>query len=150
VKSITHHLWAGVFISLFTGLSVAGTSAGLFSVSITLNNPGFVAPPMLGTPVGVATLRSGVCISETFSQQAQASVRVVCATGQFVSIAPWPGKPFLGTHGGAFRYSMGVGKFSAPSLSSKDNPYIGVDAVTALPIYSANDTDGPLEMLVSF
>lgn len=150
MKSISHHLWAGVFISLITGISVAGTSAGLFSVSITLNNPGFMVPSMPGPSEGVPTLRSEVCISETLSQQTQALVRVACGTGQFVSIAPWPGKPFLGAHGGTFRYSMGAGKFSTAPLSSKDKPYIGIGTVTALSVYSANDADEPIEMLVSF
>lgn len=150
MKSISHHLWAGVFISLIAGISVAETTAGLFGVSITLNNSGFVAPPVPETSVGVSTIRSGACISETLSRQTQALVRVACGTGHFVSIAPWPSKPFLGTHGGAFRYILGAGKFSPASLSSKDNPYIGMGTVTALPVYSANDANEPLEMLVSF
>lgn len=147
MKSITRHLWASVLISLFTDLSVAGTSAGLFSVSITLSNTGFVAPPVPG--MGVPTPRSGVCISETLSEQTNALVRVACATGQFVSITPLPGKRFLGTHGGAFRYSMGAGAFSA-ARPGAGNPYMGTGTVTALRIYNASGSDEALEMLVSF
>lgn len=139
----------GLVIALFAGLAAAGTGSGFFNVSITLSNPGAVAPPSPGAP-GVSPSQPAVCISETLSEQTNALVRVACGTGQFVSITPFPGKRFLGTHGGAFRYSTGAGMFSAALQSVAGNPYIGTGTVTALRIYNANGSDGPLEMLVSF
>lgn len=148
MKTLTRQAWLAVIAGLWTGLAVAGTGSALLSVSITLSNPNAVVPPAPGGSPAPIT-RPSVCISETLSEQTNAMVRVVCATGQFVSITPLPGKAFLGTHGGAFRYTQDAGSFS-PAPTGKAMPQTGAETVTALRIYNANGSDGPLEMLVSF
>jgi hypothetical protein len=87
------------------------------------------------------------------SQSTNAQVRVVCSTGQFVSIEPTPGAPFAGTHGGAYRYAFGPGESSAPALVGLSNfgaARFGSGTVTAVRILNLIDSGGPLEMLVSF
>src|SRR5690349_18104409 len=49
------------------------------------------------------------CTSATLSAATHAEVQVVCATGQFVTIEATSGRPFLGTHGAAFRYVLDAG-----------------------------------------
>lgn len=139
----------GLFMALFAGFSAAGTGSGFFSVSIILSNPGAAPPLSPGVP-GTLPPQAAVCISETLSEQTNALVRVACGTGQFVSITPFPGKRFLATHGGAFRYSIGTGRFSASLRSGESNPYLGAGTVTALRIYNASGSNEALEMLVSF
>lgn len=148
VKNFSRQLCTGIFASAVAEFCLAGTSAGLFSVSITLNKPGGVTV----TPAAQASrsVASGVCISQTLSEQTNALVQIVCATEQFVSIAPVPGKRFLGTHGGAFRYNFQSGASYSGISYGALSAYIGAGTVTALRIYNANGSDGPLEMLVSF
>ncbi len=116
----------------------AGSASGLFSVNITLNNP--------------LPAAQDVCISETLSAQTNAVVQVVCSSGQFVRIDPDPAKPFLGTHGGAFRYHFGPCYEIGPpdSLGSDDLRYIGAGTVTAVRIYNPGSKTSLLELLVSF
>ncbi|MCY1165935.1 MAG: hypothetical protein V4455_17720 [Pseudomonadota bacterium] len=148
MKTLSRHLWTGLFLGVFAQFCAAGTSTGLVTVHITLNNPNSIpAPPVAG---GGTSTASDVCISKSLSEQANALVQVVCSTGQFVSISPVPGKPFLGTHGGAFRYDFVGDRLSGAGPLDAGNPYIGTGTVTALRIYNANGSDGPLEMLVSF
>lgn len=90
------------------------------------------------------------CISQSMSQQANAEVRVVCQTGQFVEIEPAPGKPFTGTHGDAFRYHLPFSANLGGTLVASTGAYLGAGTITALRIYNVNGADGPLEMLVSF
>ncbi|MFI5444142.1 hypothetical protein [Polaromonas sp. UC242_47] len=144
----THPLWIALGLALMANFCAAATSTGSFSVGITLTQAGSVTP-RTGGGSGASTIASGVCISETLNERTNALVRVVCGTGQFVSITPFPGKPFLGTHGGAFRYDLGVGNAS-PATANSASPLLGAGTVTALRIYNANGSDGPLEMLVSF
>lgn len=143
MKTLTRRAWLGVFASLWASLAAAGTGSAFLSVSITLHNPSATESTASGGS-------SAACVSETLSEQTNALVRVVCGTGQFVSITPLPGKAFLGTHGGAFRYTLGAGRLSTAQLSGEASPYAGAGTVTALRIYNANGVDGPLEMLVSF
>jgi hypothetical protein len=148
MKTLTHRACLALAAGLWAGLAAAGTGSAFLNVSITLNDPNAVVPAAPGgSPVPV--IRPSVCISETLSEQTNGMVRVVCGTGQFVSISPFPGKPFLGTHGGAFRYTLGAGGFTG-LLAGYATPYTGAGTVTALRIYNANGSDGPLEMLVSF
>ena len=149
MKTLSCRTWLAIVASLWAGLAAAGTGSSFLHVSITLHNPnGVVVPPAPGGSPAPVT-RPSVCISETLSEQTNGMVRVICGTGQFVSISPFPGKPFLGTHGGAFRYALGPGGFTG-WLTSQAMPYTGAGTVTALRIYNANGSDGPLEMLVSF
>lgn len=125
-------LCVGMLASATPGM--AGQAGGQFNVQIKLNQQG-TAP--------------GVCISQSLSEQTNALVQVACQTGQFVSITPYPGKPFLGTHGGAFRYHFSGNNVSGGMLDA-GKPYIGAGTITALRIYNANGSDELLEMLVSF
>jgi len=87
------------------------------------------------------------CTSAALSTATHAEVQVVCATGQFVGIEPAPGKPFLGTHGAAFRYVLDLGGFVPTEW------LLGADqngTVTSLRVYNVHAQGGPLEMLVSF
>ena len=67
----------------------AGQASASFKVNIQLSTL---------TP----TSQAGVCISSVASQRTGAVVRVVCSSGQVVSIEAAPGTPAIaGVHGGA-------------------------------------------------
>lgn len=115
------------------GLPVADAGAG----------GGLPIPP---PPVLSATVPpNGICSS----QASGATVRVVCSSGQFVSIDAVPGQPFALTHGGTYRFSFGPG-LPLPALASTLGLNIGAGTVTALRILSVSSGEAPLEMLVSF
>ncbi len=130
----------GLLMLACTASGMAGTVTGQFAVNIQLSGAGS------GTGAGSAP---GVCISQTLSEQTNALVRVVCATGQFVSITALPGRQFLGTHGGAFRYVLNTSRVSG-GMTGPDDFYPGTGTATTLRIYNVNGDDGPLEMLVRF
>lgn len=90
------------------------------------------------------------CISQSLSQQANAEVRVICETGQFVEIEPLPGRPFIGSHGDAFRYNLPFTANLGGTLVATTGAYLGAGTITGLRIHNVNGADGPLEMLVSF
>lgn len=140
---------------LLTASVQAASDSAQFSISIVLN------PPSL----------SGLCISQTLSEQFGAVVRIVCATGQYVSITPLPGKRFPGSYGGAFRYPLlggqypllvapeGVDQSTPSSLNNQYSPalragynrfYPGLSSVTDLPVYRIEGLDSQLDMLVTF
>jgi hypothetical protein len=123
-----------VALALVLGLSsaaaIADTASGTFSVHIRLDS-------------------SGLCISEALSQETNALVNVTCSRGQFVTIEPAPDKPFLGTHGGAFRFYFDAQDRLAMA-PHQSFPSSGVGTITALRIYNADGQDGPLEMMVTF
>jgi hypothetical protein len=136
--------WRALVASILLSVSwagKAGQSASGFSVGVTLRPAGLANS-------AVATVDT--CTSQIASQQTNATVTVVCATGQFVSIAPTPGRPFLGTHGGAFKYSFRP--TTAPNgLSAHGRSFdAGSGTVTGLQIYTSAQTAGQLEMLISF
>jgi hypothetical protein len=116
----------------------AGEASGSFNVNITLND----SPPA----------SQGVCISKTLSAQTNAVVQVVCSSGQFVRIDPDPTKPFLGVHGGAFRYHFGPRYEIGPpdSLGGDELRYLGAGTVTAVRVYNPGSKTSLLELLVSF
>ena len=117
----------------------AATAQASFTVHINLNKPD-TAPNI-----------PAYCTSQTLSQATNAIVTVVCSSSQFVSIEPQPGKPFLGTHGGAFRYYFGPGINLPPQETSHEaSPYTSAGTVTTVRISRINGADGPLELLVSF
>jgi hypothetical protein len=76
-------------------------------------------------------------------------VRVVCASGQFVSIGPRAGRRFLGTHGGAYGYYFGPA-FGAIHRTGYRESAGGAGTITSFRVYSIEQADGPLDMLVSF
>jgi hypothetical protein len=93
---------------------------------------------------------TGICISSSLSQQTNALVKVTCQGGQFVSIEPREGRPFVGTHGGAFRFHFS-GQNAIPSfLRGESDPFMGQGTITALRVLNLTDRDERLELLVSF
>jgi hypothetical protein len=152
-------------MALLTGApSWAGSADRSVSVSITLSQPGgsggsgvTPVPPQPSQP----SQRAGVCYSRSLSEQTRASVQVVCDSGQFVSIEAVPGQPFLGVHGGAFRYAMSIDRDRSVYEAAAKDPFgwrTGWGTVTMLRLYDVQHAGGPgdfwadrpLELLVSF
>jgi hypothetical protein len=126
-------LVAALISSLFAGMLWAGSVSGTFSVRVQLT-------------------QQQKCTSETLSQATNALVQVVCRSGNFVSIDPAPGKPFLGTQGGAFRYYFGVGSSGATPLAGADralSPF-GYGTVTGLRVFNPYGAEDPFEFVVSY
>ena len=155
MKTIFAKLSLGLVTGLVVTICAAGSDSARLNISIVLN------PPSL----------SGLCVSQTLSEQFGAVVRIVCATGQYVSITPLPGKRFPGSYGGAFRYPLlggqyplmlapeGVGQSTPSSLNNQYSPalragynrfYPGLSSVTDLPVYRIEGLDSQLDMLVTF
>ena len=123
-------IFCGVVASIASVACWAGASSAALNVKITLARS------------------SGLCVSESLSAGTGALVQVVCETGQFVDISPVPGRPFAGVHGGAYRFRIGAAGYAQSSDAT--DPFVGAGTVTALRVYHADGSDGPLEMLVSF
>ena len=147
-------------MALFAGApSWAGSTDKNVTVGITLSQPGgsgvTPVPPSPAQPQ-----RAGVCYSRSLSEKTGASVQVVCDSGQFVSIEAVPGQPFLGVHGGAFRYAMSVDRDRSVYEAAAKDPFgwrTGWGTVTMLRLYDVHAdgpgdywADRPLELLVSF
>jgi hypothetical protein len=115
--------------------SWAATSSNSFNVNIRLNEP-----------------RSDLCISTSLSQQTNALVKVTCQGGQFVSIEQREGRPFVGVHGGAYRYVFsGIGSLPADLIRNGDlDDWIGRGTITTLRVLNLTERDERLELLVSF
>ncbi|MDM0030209.1 hypothetical protein [Variovorax saccharolyticus] len=117
---------------------VAAPQGALLEVQIRLSVASFAS-------AGVSS--PGICLSRVLSSQARSMVRVSCRGGQVVSIAPYPAQPFLGVHGGAFRYTQVATPtgFGAPrgtgDAAALDDTVLQIDAAA---------TATPLEMLISF
>ena len=83
-------------------------------------------------------------------------MRVTCQGNQFVSIEPRVGRPFPGTHGGAFRFAFSQRSgFSGGNVDfgqsvSALEAAIGQGTITALRVLDLTERDERLEMLVSF
>ena len=129
---------------LGAGAPAAGTLGANFDVAITLSNPSAVPVPTGPTAVGNS---SGICTSQSLSDQVGALVRVVCQTGQFVSISPRPGQRFLGTHGGAYNYYFGPTYGAIHRTAHGEG---GSGTVTSFRVYRVDEADGVLDLLVSF
>ena len=164
-KSRLPHLlkgW-GLGLLLCTGLafSQGGSSAGQFGVNITLTGTDTGSGPVLGAgaPASFAINTAaqsppGLCISQALSGQTNAVVRVVCGTGQFVSITANPNARFLGTHGGAPRFVLSQGspdsQIVGQGRTNDFYPGTGTVTYTSMLLYNVSGTDGPLEMMVTF
>jgi len=123
--------------------AAAGSSSGAVPVAITLTLPGYVGPPPTVSP-------TETCVSESLSEETGAVVRVTCPGGVFVSIGPRPGGRFVGTHGGAYSYYFG-GTFGAMNRAGYGEFAQGSGTIASFRVYSvAGDSDGPINMLVSF
>ncbi len=147
MKLHNRQVGAGVFACMLTGVVVAGANSSFLDVTITLNNPGAVASPMV-----IGSTARNVCVSEALSAQVNAQVRVVCTTGRVVAISAMPGKLFLGTHGGAFRYGfVQITPWVSPSIGASHSE---ADRVTPSTVSSTNaeasDSVESPEMLVIF
>jgi hypothetical protein len=125
--------------------SAAGVNTRGVTVNVCLRSGADCAAPA-SAPVAAS---SGVCTSDTLSESTGAVVRVVCATGQFVSIGPRPGGRFIGTQGGAYTYFFGP-SFGAIQRSTSGELATGTGTITSFRIYNVTEIEVPLEMLVSF
>ncbi len=102
--------------------------------------------------VRMASTSQGVCVSEPLSEQTHAVFQVTCASGHFVSMSPFPGRPFVGTHGSAFQFHMvrstsGASRLAPPATSMPEPSA----EVTAMRVSSSRAThDEQVEILVSF
>lgn len=124
------------------GHSSAGQAASQFGVNIVLVRPG-----------SAASAEQGVCISQSLSEKTNAVVRVVCSSGQFVSISANPNARFLGTHGGAFRYVLSPTTiYSNSQLIDQGSSefYPGSGTVTAWRVYNVDGSEKLLEVLLTF
>ena len=139
----------------------AGSTSENFTVDITITQPGGGSAVTPGSPSPAQPSRPGVCYSRSLSEKTGASVQVVCDSGQFVSIEAVPGQPFLGVHGGAFRYSMSIDRDRTAYEAAAKDPFgwrTGWGTVTMLRLYDVQHAGGPgdfwadrpLELLGSF
>lgn len=136
-----HRLLAVALSGLGAATMAQSPASGGFQIHIRLNTP--------GTP---AAEPNSHCETQTVASAPNALVRVVCGDGRFVSIGPDPRKPFVGSHGGAYRFHLQPGG-SVSSLLDEgiDAFWWGRGTVTAMRIYGvARDANDPLEMMVSF
>jgi hypothetical protein len=132
-------LLAWIFAASLASASTAATISGSFNVNIRLNEPA-----------------GGTCISISLSQVTNALVRVTCQGNQFVSIEQREGRPFVGTHGGAYRFAFSQRSgFSDGSVLfgqsvSELEAAIGQGTITSLRVLDLTQRDERLELLVSF
>jgi hypothetical protein len=115
----------------FASQGTAGTAAGEFSVSVK--------------PVGI-------CIGVGQSNAAQAEVRVTCQGLEFVSIEARSGRPFVGTHGGAYRYTFSgssLPMLAAGSASSLEDR-VGQGTITAFRVMNLTESDEQPQFLITF
>lgn len=128
--------------------SGAATVAGTFDVGITLTVPG--GPPPTGGGGTPTTTSGGICVSQALSDSTGAIVRVVCSSGHFVSIEAPSGSPYLGVHGGAYRYYFANGVPAGLRFLGGEKPWVGPGTVTSIRIVYPEDLDGIIEMQVGF
>jgi hypothetical protein len=100
---------------------VAGTAEPV-RVNVTLNNPAG---------------QSALCTSQALSDGTGAVVKVLCSDGQFVSIGPRAGAPFVGVHGGAFTYYFTPA--SSIQADAFSGLYQGIGTVTEYRVHSSDD-----------
>ncbi len=98
---------------------------------------------------------SGVCTSQSQSNQSNAVVQVMCATGEFVSIEPDPSKPFTGTNGAAFRYQVAAGSRQSDQNTDSGGRGTGFTAgngstVTGWRTFQSTDLTDPLALVITF
>jgi hypothetical protein len=128
--------------------ALGGSSSGTVPVNITLTTG---LPPLPQPQPPVTPPASGVCTSASLSESTGATVRVVCSSGQFVSISPNPAAPFVGTHGGAYDFYWPVGTESFESaLAGGSSVITRSGRVTSFRVYSLEHIGDRLDVLVSF
>lgn len=122
--------------------SVAGSASGTFGVNISLYTPS-------GSSSGGGSNSSGVCISQSLTEQNNAIVRVVCQSGQFVSISPIAGGRFVGSHGGAYSFYFGS-SYRAVNIAGYGEFAHGAGSAAAYRVFGLTESEGRLDMLVVF
>lgn len=124
---------------------MAGSTSGTFGVNISLNagNGGGSGSWSGGSN------NSGVCISQSLTEQNNAVVRVVCDSGQFVSISAIPGGRFVGSHGGAYNFYFGS-SYRAVNVAGFGEFAHGAGSVAAYRVFGVTESEGRLDMLVVF
>ena len=120
----------------------AGNGSAPVNVRITLHGAGGAGGTGGGNP-------AGVCTSQTLSEENRAHVRVVCESGQFVSISAIPGLDFVGTHGGAYSYYFGS-TLSGINVAGYGEFAHGAGSIASYRIFGVTEVDGRLDLLVSF
>lgn len=115
------------------------------SVQATTRSVGFT------TRITVTQLQTnGICTSTSLGNQTGAEVRVVCATGEFVSIDARPGLGFGLAHGGASRFILIERVAMDPSFNRGTDQGVGTGTVTSARVLNNSPRGDDLEMLVSF
>lgn len=137
-------------LGAFAAPSGAATLGGTFDVDITLTAPGGPPPTGGGGGTPSAGSSSDICVSQALSEATGAVVSVVCRSGHFVSIESQPGTPYLGVHGGAYRYYFANGIPASLRYLGGENPWVGPGTVTSLRVIYPEDLDGFIEMQVGF
>jgi hypothetical protein len=120
---------------------VAGSASGTFGVNISLSTG--------GSSSSQGGNSSGLCISQSLTEQNNAVVRVVCQSGQFVSISPIPGGRFAGSHGGAYSFYFGS-SYRAVNVAGYGEFAHGAGSVTSFRVFGVTESEGRLDMLVVF
>jgi len=139
---------AGLARRCATGLLLCGLSVALPLLAGATSTAGFNVAVRL-TPAS----HSGVCTSETLSEQTQAVFQVSCASGHFVSMLPIPNRPFAGTHASAFRFhllasSRGTGSSGIGLTPGMNDSF---PEVMTMRVFSGrSQLDEQVEILVSF
>lgn len=123
------------------GICMAGSASGTFGVNISLYTGS-------GSSSGGSN-SSGVCISQSLTEQNNAVVRVVCDTGQFVSISPIAGGRFVASHGGAYNFYFGS-SYRAVNIAGYGEFAHGAGSVAAYRVFGVTESEGRLDMLVVF
>lgn len=143
----------------------ARSGSGVFSVLITLANPGTLtlavvnpgrlpAPalsPGAGSLPGNAYGRS-LCVGATVEAPTEATVRVVCSSGEYVAIAPAPkaGAPDPGVLAEVYRTRFGPGAGGRPAWVAGLRPGLLAGIGASYQVQRMPDWDDPLQLVVSF
>lgn len=134
------------------GLARCGAAGLLCSLlSLTPLAAGANAAAGFQVAVRMASASQGVCISEPLSEQTHAVFRVTCVSGHFVSMSPYSGRPFVGTHGGAFQFHLVRGTSGARPFMRATAAQPALAEVTTMRVSSRHTAaDEQVEILVSF
>jgi hypothetical protein len=140
----------GVAALAAASAGMAGSTSGTFGVNISLNSGGgSVSLTSGGSGSSSGGPSSGVCISQSLTEQNNAVVRVVCQSGQFVSITPIPGARFSGSHGGAYSFYFGS-SYRSVNVAGYGEFAHGAGSVAAYRVFGVTESEGRLDMLVVF
>ncbi|HEV2432329.1 MAG TPA: hypothetical protein VGT43_12545 [Burkholderiales bacterium] len=123
-------------------MCMAGSTGGVFGVNISMNYAG-------GSGSSSGGNSAEVCISQALSEQNNAIVRVVCESGQFVSISAIPGGRFVGSHGGAYTFYFGS-SYRSVNVSGYGEFAHGAGSVAGFRVFGMTESEGRLDMLIEF